>query len=430
MYSALATPETDDRLYPNQDEPHLEFSERRLSRSAFQRDRDRIIHSRAFQRLRHKTQVFVSTGVNQYRSRLTHSLEVAQIARSLARGLGVNEDLTEAIALIHDLGHPPFGHSGEDALKDAMAEFGGYDHNIQAVRLATRLEHRYPTHPGMNLTLAALEGMIKHNGPLVLPRPPDAGLGAPGDAALARYARRLQDIENKKEIYTELLQGEHPTQKRWVIDFDTYPGIEAQLAAVADDIAYLHHDLDDGLVAGLFAVEDLLHGNPFFAALYETSRDVVAAGGQPEALHQQLTIDDMIRCGFGAMVNDVFVETADRLKQLPEQTYAAVLCNDAPVVAMSTEMAAHQQNLRKFLFARMYRSLSVNRENTKGARMIAELFDHFMKHPQTLDADMATLFHDKKLPEQQQIARRIADVLSALTDAEAKLMYQTVLPRM
>jgi dGTPase len=308
-------------------------------RGPFQRDRDRIIHSTAFRRLKHKTQVFVAHEGDHYRTRLTHSLEVAQIARSIARRLALNEDLAEALALAHDLGHPPFGHAGEEALNQAMAGEGGFDHNAQAVRVVTALERRYPAFDGLNLSWETLEGLAKHNGPVTAPHRHLAAVCAAFD-----------------------------------LELGSFPSAEAQVAALSDDIAYTNHDLDDGLRAGMFVLDEL-RGLPLAGAAIagaEAAHPAIA----PDRLHHET-----IRSLIGAMVQDVVAESAARLDGAACGSADAVRALGAPVVAFSPSMQAALAAIKAFLTARMYRHHRVNRMTAKARRVVRELFEAFRADP-------------------------------------------------
>jgi dGTPase len=302
------------------------------TRSPWQRDRDRIIHSSAFRKLQYKTQVFVNHEGDFYRTRLTHSIEVAQIARSLARALALDEDLTEALALAHDLGHPPFGHAGEEALNLAMRPFGGFDHNAQSLRVVTALENRYAAFDGLNLTWETLEGLAKHNGPLGKPPP------------------YIADYDSRHRL-----------------ELNTYASAEAQVAALSDDIAYHSHDLDDGLRAHLFTVDDLRHLPLVRDALAEArmaSLDVPA----PRLRHE------MIRRVIDAMVTDVIAETQRRLAVLDPKDAAAIRRAKKPVVAFTAPMAEANHAIKDFLVARMYRHWRVNRMTQKARVLVEEVF--------------------------------------------------------
>src|SRR5690349_19023759 len=299
---------------PEQSRGHLVAEEESANRSSFQRDRDRIIHSTAFRRLTHKTQVFVYHEGDHYRTRLTHTIEVAQIARTISRALGLDEDLAETLALAHDLGHTPFGHAGEEALNAEMARFGGFSHNDQTLRILTCLERRYAEFDGLNLTWEALEGTVKHNGPLR-----GRGIERPVPPTIAEYDRR------------------HP------LKLETYPSAEAQVAALADDIAYNNHDIDDGLRAGLFAVPDLADVplvGPVFHAV---------ASRYPEIEEPRL-IHESIRRLIDRMVGDLISETRQRLADTTLKSADEVRALAAPIVDFSDEMRRNDRALKQFLF--------------------------------------------------------------------------------
>jgi dGTPase len=315
------------------------------TRSPFQRDRDRIIHTSAFRRLQYKTQVFVNHEGDFFRTRLTHSIEVAQIARSIARALRVDEDLTEALALAHDLGHPPFGHAGEEALNVAMKPFGGFDHNAQSLRVVTLLESRYAAFDGLNLTWETLEGLVKHNGPL--PKPP---------AYIAEYNERHR------------------------LELGTQAGLEAQIAALADDIAYHSHDLDDGLRARLFTPEDIAHLPVVREAL--AAARVASLDVPPSRLRHET-----VRRVIDAMVTDVIQETARRLAKLDPGSADAVRGAKRRMVAFGDAMAEANQAIKDFLFARMYRHWRVNRMTAKARRLTEELFRLLHADPSMLPDD-------------------------------------------
>jgi dGTPase len=312
------------------------------ARSPFQRDRDRIIHATAFRRLQYKTQVFIYHEGDHFRTRLTHSIEVAQIARSIARLLALDEDLAEALALAHDLGHPPFGHAGEDALNSAMRPHGGFDHNAQSLKAVTLLETRYAGFDGLNLTWETLEGLAKHNGPLRRPAP-----------YIAEYDAR------------------HP------LDLHTHASAEAQVAALADDIAYNNHDLDDGLRAGLFTLEEV--------GALPLVRDALAQAraANPEAPPERLA-PEMIRRVINAMIGDVVAESRRRIAALAPTGVDDIRRAPRPVVAFSDAMAEANLPLRDFLFTRMYRHWRVNRTMAKSKRVVQMLFSHLHGGPQML----------------------------------------------
>ena len=355
-------------------------------RSAFQRDRDRVIHCSAFRRLKHKTQVFVYHEGDYYRTRLTHSLEVAQIARTIARALGLNEDLAEALALAHDFGHTPFGHAGESALDAAMAQYGGFDHNAQTLRILTKLEHRYAEFDGLNLTWETLEGLVKHNGPL---SGPHASSQRPLPAAIAEYV------------------AQHD------LGLDTWPSAEAQVAALSDDIAYNSHDIDDGLRAGLFAIPDLL-GLPLVGPAI---REVTSAY---PGLQESRVIHETLRRMIGAMVGDLLSETRRRLAAAAPASADAVRALATPVAAFSSELQAADRDVKAFLYRRMYRHHRVNRMTSKARRVVTALFDLFM-------ADMSLLAEDWQHradgKDAAGRARVIADYIAGMTDRYALNLY-------
>jgi dGTPase len=325
------------RFYPETESP---------TRTCYSRDRDRIIHSSAFRRLKHKTQVFVQHEGDYFRTRLTHSLEVAQLARSLARSLAVNEDLAEALALAHDLGHTPFGHAGEEALNAATRDIGGFDHNAHALRLVTKLEHRYADFDGLNLTWETLEGLVKHNGPITRDIP----------APIAGF------------------------DQRWPLDLKHWPGLEAQLAALADDIAYLNHDIDDGLRAGLFAIDDLA-GAPMAGSHV---RAVMARYGEMELSR---FIGELIRTLMSALIDDLLSETRQLLAASGPNSTTDVRNADHALAGFSASMQTQIRALKQFLFARMYRHPRVMEPMARAQAVIAELFHILSADPALLPAD-------------------------------------------
>lgn len=371
--AALAPFATD----PERSRGRLHGDEPVSERDAFQRDRDRIIHCGAFRRLQYKTQVFVYHEGENYRTRLTHSIEVAQIARSVARSLRLNEDLAEALALAHDLGHTPFGHAGEFALQDVMKGYDGFDHNAQSLRILTKLERRYIAFDGLNLTWETLEGLVKHNGPLT-------GLkdSKPLPVAITEYAA-LHDL-----------------------DLHTYAGLEAQVAALSDDIAYNAHDIDDGLRAGLFTVHDL--------------RDVPLVGpilgdlvGKHPDLEPSRLIYETVRRLITAMVVDLLTETRRRLLDANPQSVEAVRAAACPLAAFSDQMAANDRAFKEFLFPNMYRHYKVNRMTSKARRVVKDLFNLFIEEPRLLPPDWQATCDG---PRGHKTARRVADYIAGMTD--------------
>ena len=346
------------------------------TRSVFQRDRDRIIHSAAFRRLQHKTQVFVHHEGDHYRSRLTHSLEVAQIARSVARELGLEEDLAEALALAHDLGHPPFGHAGEDALNAVMADFGGFDHNAQALRILTYLEKRYAEFDGLNLTWESLEGIAKHNGPVAPPLP----------AALAEY-------------------NEHQD-----LDLGAYAGPEAQVAALADDIAYNNHDIDDGVRAGLFTL-DALADVPLVGPVLAHVRD------KYPALPQFQLVFETVRRVINLMVSDLVAQTRRNVSKATPLSVEDVRRLGSPLAAFSGDLLAQEKELRAFLVNNMYRHDRVNKMSQQGKQIVTDLFRFYLDNPAQLPDDWRP--ENDEAQDQQKLARGIADFVAGMTDRYA-----------
>lgn len=347
-------------------------------RSPFQRDRDRIIHSTAFRRLKHKTQVFVEHEGDHYRTRLTHSLEVAQIARTVARTLGLDEDLAEAVALAHDLGHTPFGHTGEEALADCMARHGGFDHNAQAIRIVTRLEGRYADFDGLNLTWETLEGIAKHNGPL-LPGP-----DAPRDALPAA----IRDYNARHDLALH-----------------TQASGEAQVAALADDIAYVNHDLDDGLRAGLFEIGELM-SLPLVGDCFSE------VDARWPGLERERRIHEAIRRVFGVMVEGLIAETAERLHRAAPGSMAELQALPEPVVRFPEGLASDIATIKAFLYRHMYRHHRVKRMRVKADRVVRELFALFMDEPGLLPEDWQPTGEAGEADR----AGRVADYIAGMTD--------------
>ncbi|MCP5368463.1 MAG: deoxyguanosinetriphosphate triphosphohydrolase [Hyphomicrobiales bacterium] len=356
------------------------------TRGRFQRDRDRIIHSAAFRRLEYKTQVFVNHEGDFFRTRLTHSLEVSQIARSVCRSLNLNEDLAEALALAHDVGHPPFGHAGEDALKDSMHGFGGFDHNAQSLRVVTKLEARYADFDGLNLTWETLEGVVKHNGPLV------RGAGGDLPRAIADYmAAGGMDLE-----------------------LDTFAGAEAQVAALADDVAYNNHDIDDGLRAGLFTVADL-DGLPLVGRVFAEVRKTYPGLDDSRLIHEA------VRRIFGTMVGDLLAETESRLRDAAPRTPDDVRRLGAPVAAFSDGMRENERALKNFLFENMYRHYKLNRMTSKARRVVKDLFALLVAEPECLPTEWRGRAEG---PNSVATAQLVADYIAGMTDRAALDEYR------
>jgi dGTPase len=358
------------------------------TRTEFQRDRDRVIHADAFRRLKQKTQVFVAHEGDHYRTRLTHSLEVAQIARSVARVLGLDEDLAEALALAHDIGHPPFGHAGETELNAVMAAYDGFDHNAQALRVLTRLEHKYPTFDGLNLTWETLEGVIKHNGPLIDPP------GAPGGRTIDGLPAAFRDYEALRSL-----------------ELDTFAGPEAQVAALADDIAYNNHDIDDGLKAGLFSVDDLIDAAPLAGDVF---RQVMA---DYPGLERGRVISESVRRLIGLWIRDLIAEFQRRAAEAKPQSVDEVRALDYPLAAFSEEIAAKQKPLKAFLFQRMYRHEKVNEMMAQAKQTVRQLFTAFIADPSLMPSPWRE--RAQSADDEKKRARLICDYIAGMTDTYA-----------
>ncbi|MEM7720921.1 MAG: deoxyguanosinetriphosphate triphosphohydrolase [Pseudomonadota bacterium] len=376
---------------PDESRGRLVPEEESAFRSPFQRDRDRIIHASAFRRLKHKTQVFVEHEGDYFRTRLTHSLEVAQVARTISRALGLDEELTEAVALAHDLGHTPFGHTGEDALSALMAPYGGFDHNAQAIRIVTHLERHYADFNGLNLTWETLEGIAKHNGPVADPVP----------WALAEYTDR-HDLE-----------------------LHTHASAEAQVAALADDIAYNHHDIHDGLRAKLFTVDeicDLPILGDCFAAVDRTHPGLDASRRRHEGL----------RRFFGVLVEDVIAVARANLDSVTPGTVTDIRHAGVPMIRFSSGLFADLKVLRAFLFQRMYRAPSVVEMRENVTNVVSELFPYFLDHPEELPHEWQ---EDVALAgDQTARARLVSDYIAGMTDrfafqCHARFLGGTLPPR-
>ena len=363
-------------------------------RSPFQRDRDRIIHSSAFRRLKHKTQVFVEHEGDYYRTRLTHTIEVAQVARTIANALGLNTDLAEAVALSHDLGHPPFGHTGEDALHELMAPYGGFDHNAQALRIVTRLEKHYANFDGLNLTWETLEGMAKHNGPIT----------GPLSYALA-------------EVNAE-----------WDLELHTNASAEAQVAAVADDCAYNHHDLHDGLRAGLFTEDDLCELPVIGECFAEVDR--LHPGLEPMRRRHEA-----LRRVFGVMVEDVIAVAQNRLTSLNPQSVDDIRAMEGPIIRFSKPLYQNIKAIKSFLFTRMYRAPSVVVERKRVTGMVNALFPLFLEQPELLPDDWQDDVARARIrggditsPEgKTEMARVVLDYVAGMTDRFAIQEYHRLI---
>ncbi|MBX9712053.1 MAG: deoxyguanosinetriphosphate triphosphohydrolase [Xanthobacteraceae bacterium] len=359
-------------------------------RSPFRRDCDRVIHSTAFRRLKHKTQVFIFHEGDHYRTRLTHTLEVAQIARALARQLGLDEDLTETLALAHDLGHPPFGHAGERALDACLKAHGGFDHNAQSLRVVTELERRYPDFDGLNLTWESLEGIVKHNGPLT-----DKS-GKP----VGRY--REHGVPVGIAAYVQ----EHD------LDLSTYASLEAQVAAIADDIAYNAHDIDDGLRAGLFTVDDL-NVVPLIA-------DINArVSARYPSLDETRRGSELVRELISYLIDAVFAETGRRVTVAKPKSAEDVRNFDGVLAAFPAGVAREEAAIKSFLWERMYRHTRVVRIMRDAEGVVADLFNRYWRIPGDLPAEWASDEQDSETGR----ARRIGDFIAGMTDNYAILEH-------
>nr|WP_210272702.1 deoxyguanosinetriphosphate triphosphohydrolase [Chthonobacter rhizosphaerae] len=354
------------------------------TRTPFQRDRDRIIHSTAFRRLKHKTQVFVYHEGDHFRTRLTHTIEVAQIARALARALRLDEDLAEALALAHDLGHTPFGHTGEDALDACLEDHGGFDHNAQSLRIVTLLENHYAEFDGLNLSWETLEGLVKHNGPMIDP----AGNPVP------RYAARG----------LPLALTSYPAWRD--LDLHTWPSLEAQVAAIADDIAYNAHDIDDGLRAGLFDLADLTD-LPLIGGFLAT----IAA--RYPGLDRNRTIHELTRRLITAMVEDVITVAIHNLDAVKPQCADDVRAAGRALATFSAPIAAVDKAIKAFLFPHVYRHPDVVRVRANADLIVRDLYDHFVARPDTLPDEWRA---GLEACDDHTLARRVGDYIAGMTD--------------
>ncbi len=339
-------------------------------RSAFQRDRDRIIHSTAFRRLMHKTQVFVAHEGGLFRTRLTHTIEVGQVARTIASVLGLNVELTEAVALAHDLGHTPFGHNGEDVLSLCMAPYGGFDHNAQALKIVTNLERHYAEFDGLNLTWETLEAIAKHNGPVT------------GELPFS--------LNDYNALYN--------------LELYTYASAEAQAAAIADDIAYNNHDLDDGLRAGLFTVDDIIE----LPLVGDCFQQVDAKYPQLDPARRR---HEALRRVFGIMVEDVVAQSQMRIAKLAPNSAQEIRAHSAPVIQFSDDLFAQLKEIRAFLFTRMYRHDEVNEMRERTGKVVRDLFNVYMAAPELLPKQRRAITGGNTAQ-----ARAVADYIAGMTD--------------
>ncbi|WP_431192842.1 deoxyguanosinetriphosphate triphosphohydrolase [Tianweitania aestuarii] len=364
-----------------------------LTRTPFQRDRDRIIHSTAFRRLKHKTQVFVAHEGDHYRTRLTHTIEVAQIARALARALQLDEDLAEAVALVHDFGHTPFGHTGEDALNLKMQPFGGFEHNAQSLRIVTKLERRYAEFDGLNLSWETLEGLVKHNGPLV--HADGSPMGKPVPQAISVYSQ-LHDLE-----------------------LDRFAGPEAQAAAIADDIAYNTHDIDDGLRSGLLTL-DMLEDVPLTANILRAVRMKYPKLDPVRIAHE------LMRRQITLMVEDVIATAKGKLALLQPESVDDIHAASQAVVTFSEEIAAGERELKRFLYANLYRHPSVMEVRANADRIVFDLFDIYMADPRAMPEGWR---EGLDRAGNAVKARHVADFLAGMTDTYAVKEHRRLFDR-
>jgi dGTPase len=379
-YNYCALPLAAYACRPDQSKGRLYEEEESPTRTCFQRDRDRIIHTSAFRRLKDKTQVFVYHEGDHYRTRLSHTIEVSQIARSLARGLLVNEDLAEGVALSHDLGHTPFAHTGEDILAECMEPYGGFEHNDQSLRVLTKLERKYHRWPGLNLTWETLEGVVKHNGPV-----------------------------HYKTLPVTLAE----VQKQTDLRLDSYASVEAQCAALADDIAYNNHDVEDGLRAGMFSLEAIEQVTLIGEVINNVRK-------QYPGIADHYLVQETIREMIGAMVSDVMSESTKRLREINPQSPDDIRAAGRPVVAFSESMYEKVDELRDFLMTKMYRHYSVMRVRLKSEKIVKDLFDAFLQRPQLLPERWQKRVEEVGgMMNDHPRARIVCDYIAGMTDRYA-----------
>ncbi|MBO6920492.1 MAG: deoxyguanosinetriphosphate triphosphohydrolase [Rhizobiaceae bacterium] len=369
---------------PTQSRGRLFDEGQSLTRSPFQRDRDRIVHSTAFRRLKHKTQVFIAHEGDHYRTRLTHTIEVSQIARALARALKLDEDLAEGVALVHDFGHTPFGHTGEDALDALLKDYGGFDHNAQSLRIVTKLEQRYAEFDGLNLSWESLEGLVKHNGPLIAKKGEELTSDVP--VAITNY-NQLHDL--------------------WLWSFAS---LEAQAAAIADDIAYNTHDIDDGLRSGLLT-HQMLEEVPFLAGLMKEVKD-----RYPNLDESRLT-HEVTRRQITQMVEDVIGTAQENLALVKPKSADDVRHANQTIVGFSDRMSDIDKQLKTFLFANVYRHPSVMEKRDYVSKVVDQLFEVFMNDPQKMEG--ARWVDGLEMLTESARARHVGDYLSGMTDTYA-----------
>ena len=341
------------------------------NRNPYQRDRDRVIHSDSFRLLKHKTQVFLAHTGDYYRTRLTHSLEVSQISRSISRRLGLDEDLAEVLALSHDLGHPPFAHSGEEILNECMNDYDGFDHNAQTLRILTSLEERYPLFNGLNLTWETLEGVVKHNGPLLDPH------------IVIKEYNKLHDLE-----------------------LNTYPGLEAQIASLSDDIAYNNHDIDDGFRAGFISLDDLKNIELFSEIIKEINSEF-------KGIDNYMIVKELIRRLIGLMVNDLIKNTKKNISKVNPKNAEEIRSHNGLIASFSNFFISQDTQIRNFLRSRVYEHNSIEKERVKSMRIIEEIFSKLIKN---IDLLPIKLKEKCDSPYSKITARVICDYIASMTD--------------
>ena len=367
------------RLYSESESQH---------RNPFHRDKDRVIHSEHFRLLKHKTQVFIAHTEDYYRTRLTHSIEVSQIARTVARILKLDEDLSEVLALSHDLGHPPFSHSGEEALDDCMKDFGGFDHNVQTLKIVTGLEKRYPDFDGLNLCWETLEGILKHNGPIK---------NYKSKSPIGFFARDF--ISN------------------YDLEISTFASLEAQISSLSDDIAYNNHDIDDGFRAKKFKIKDICE-IPLIDKIY---KDIIK---EYTGLDDFMVIQELVRRLIGFMVNDLLEQTNKNLEILKPQSVVDIRYHDHPIAAFSNKMKEQDKELRKFLHERVYSHSSMDSDRNNGRKIIKELFDKLLTNNDLLPIKIKQACNDQSLSKKAII---ICDFIASMTDRSATANHAKVI---
>jgi dGTPase len=385
--------------WPDQSRGRLHREPESNTRTVFQRDRDRIIHSTAFRRLEYKTQVFVNHEGDHYRTRLTHSLEVSQMARGISRSLKLNEDLAEALALAHDLGHTPFGHSGEDALAEVMEPYGGFDHNGHTLRIVTSLEQRYAAFDGLNLTWETLEGIAKHNGPLIKKSPTSILNKLIGREPRDGLPRALKEYNEKHDL-----------------ELDTFASAEAQVASLADDIAYSNHDIDDGLRAGLLTIEQM-NDVELVGKIFREVRTQYPGVSEHKLIHEA------IRRLINRMVTDVITQTAKNIEAGNIESTDDVRKFGKPLVTFSPEMQEANLVLKEFLMKNMYRHYKVNRMASKAKRVVKDLFNFFLNEPDCLPTAWRAQVNAPRTPITALV---VADFIAGMTDRFALDEYRRV----